>query len=133
MACSSDGAMLASGSWHGTVRLWDTKTREQIATLEGHTGEVHSVAFSDDNATLATGASDGTLLLWDVEQRLAPTIPDPDFDGDGTVGFADFVQFAAKFGLSQGDDGFDARFDLDGNGAVGFSDFVIFAGAFGKS
>ena len=133
LAFSSDGAMLASGSWHGTVRLWDTKTREQIATLEGHTGEVHSVAFSDDNATLATGASDGTLLLWDVEQRLAPTIPDPDFDGDGTVGFADFVQFAAKFGLSQGDDGFDARFDLDGNGAVGFSDFVIFAGAFGKS
>ena len=56
-----------------------------------------------------------------------------DFDGDGTVGFGDFLQFAAQFGLSQNDDGYDARFDLDGNGAVGFSDFVIFAGAFGST
>ncbi|MDE2997516.1 MAG: Ig-like domain-containing protein [Gemmatimonadota bacterium] len=55
-----------------------------------------------------------------------------DFDGDGTVGFPDFLQFAGNFGLSQGDEGYDARFDLDGNGAIGFSDFVIFAGAFGK-
>ena len=57
----------------------------------------------------------------------------PDFNADGTVGFADFVLFAAHFGLSQGDEGYDARFDLDGNGAIGFSDFVMFAGAFGKS
>ena len=56
-----------------------------------------------------------------------------DFDGDGTVGFTDFIQFAAQFGLSQGDDGYDARYDLDGNGAIGFSDFLIFAGAFGKN
>ena len=56
-----------------------------------------------------------------------------DFDGDGTVGFGDFVLFAAKFGLSQGDEGYDARFDLDGNGAIGFSDFLIFASAFGKN
>ncbi len=54
-----------------------------------------------------------------------------DFDGDGTVGFADFVQFAGAFGLSRGDAGYDAKFDLDGNGMVGFSDFVIFAGSFG--
>ena len=55
-----------------------------------------------------------------------------DFDGDGTVGFSDFVQFAAKFGLSQGDEGYDARYDLDENGTIGFSDFLIFASAFGK-
>ena len=55
-----------------------------------------------------------------------------DFDGDGTVGFADFVQFAAQFGLSQGDAGYDARYDLDGDGTIGFGDFVIFANAFGK-
>ena len=56
-----------------------------------------------------------------------------DFDGDGTVGFGDFVLFAARFGLSQGDEGYDARYDLDGNGAIGFSDFLIFASAFGKT
>ena len=55
-----------------------------------------------------------------------------DFDGDGTVGFPDFLQFAAKFGLSQGDTGYDTRFDLDGDGTVGFSDFLIFAESFGE-
>ena len=56
----------------------------------------------------------------------------PDFDGDGTVGFGDFLQFAQQFGLSQGDAGYRARFDLDGNGTIGFGDFLIFANAFGK-
>ena len=56
----------------------------------------------------------------------------PDFDGDGTVGFSDFSQFAAKFGRSQGDNGYDARFDLNGDGEIGFSDFVIFARNYGK-
>ena len=57
----------------------------------------------------------------------------PDFDGDGTVGFGDFLLFAAQFGLSQGEEGYDAVFDLDGNGAIGFSDFLIFADAFGDN
>ena len=55
-----------------------------------------------------------------------------DFDGDGTVGFGDFLQFAQQFGLSPGDVGYGARYDLDGNGTIGFGDFLIFAGAFGK-
>ena len=33
----------------------------------------------------------------------------PDFDGNGVVGFADFVQFAQQFGLSQSDTGPSAR------------------------
>ncbi len=58
--------------------------------------------------------------------------PSPDFDGDGTVGFTDFIAFAAAFGKSSGDEDFDARFDLDGDGTVGFTDFIKFAAAFGK-
>ena len=57
----------------------------------------------------------------------------PDFDGDGTVGFGDFLLFAERFGLSQDADGYEARYDLDGNGAVGFSDFLILAKDFGKT
>ena len=132
VAFSSDGALLVSGSW-GTVSLWDVETREQLATLEGHSGSVHSVAFSHDDALLASGSGDGTILLWDISPYTTAQSRSPDFDGDGTVGFADFVQFAARFGLSQDDAGYDARFDLDGNGAIGFSDFLIFAGAFGKN
>ncbi len=45
---------------------------------------------------------------------------------------ADFLQFAANFGLNQGDSGYNAGYDLDGDGAIGFGDFLIFAGAFGR-
>ena len=60
------------------------------------------------------------------------TEPLPDFDGDGTVGFGDFVKFAAKFGLSRDDEGYDRQYDLDGDGIIGFSDFLIFASSFGS-
>ena len=56
----------------------------------------------------------------------------PDFDGDGTVGFSDFVIFAGVFGARQGDEKYDARYDLNDDGEIGFSDFVIFAQNFGK-
>ncbi len=50
-----------------------------------------------------------------------------DFDGDGSVGFDDFVLFAGAFGRA------DARFDLTGDGWVNFEDFVLFAQSFGQS
>ena len=60
-------------------------------------------------------------LLW------AQTAADADFDGNGTVGFDDFILFAQAFGTDQ------ARYDLDGNGAVDFPDFLVFAGLFGST
>ena len=59
--------------------------------------------------------------------------PFPDFDEDGVVGFADFLQFAGKFGSQQGDETYEVRFDLDGDGSIGFPDFLIFAGNFGRA
>lgn len=56
-----------------------------------------------------------------------------DFDASGTVGFSDFIAFAAGFGKSAGRPGFDPSFDLDGDRAVSFGDFIIFARNFGKS
>ena len=58
--------------------------------------------------------------------------PTADFDRDGVVDFADFLQFAVQFGLSRGDAGYDAQFDLDGDGIIGFGDFLIFVDAFGE-
>ena len=131
VAFSSDGALLVSGSWR-TVTLWDVATRRMITTLEGHARWVNHVALSRDQMNLITGSDDGTILLWDISPYTTAQSRNPDFNGDGTVGFADFVQFAAQFGLSQDDAGYDARYDLDGDGTIGFGDFVIFANAFGK-
>ena len=54
-----------------------------------------------------------------------------DFDGDGQVGFADFLMFVGQFGLGVSDSNYDARMDFDGDGVVGFADFVKFTGLFG--
>ena len=65
-----------------------------IATLEGHTSSVNSVAFSPVDATLlATGSSDGTVKLWDVmtQQNIATFkghtagVTSVSFSSDGTV------------------------------------------------
>ncbi len=58
--------------------------------------------------------------------------PSPDFDGDGTVGFSDFLALVEHFGASRGDGKYEAKYDLDGDGTVGFSDFLAFVNDFGK-
>ena len=59
--------------------------------------------------------------------------PDPDFDGNGMVEWADFVLFANAFGYREGDEEYDAKYDLHGDGGIGFADFVIFAKSFGNT
>ena len=55
-----------------------------------------------------------------------------DFDGDGQVGFSDFLAFAGLFGTRQGDGRYEAKYDLDSDGAIGFGDFLLFSSSFGK-
>ncbi len=43
-----------------------------------------------------------------------------------------FLLFLTLFGLSHGDKGYAARYDLDGDNTVGIGDFLIFVDAFGK-
>ena len=77
-----------------------------------------------------------SVMVEGIEQPvtfLIESMTTPDFDGDGAVGFSDFLLFVAQFGFSQDDEGYEARFDLDGDGVIGFGDFLIFANAFGKA
>jgi len=48
------------------------------------------------------------------------------------VDFDDFFLFADHFGLKEGDENFDPRFDIVTNGSVDFNDFFRFADDFGK-
>ena len=61
-----DGALLASGSFDKTVRLWGVSDGKLLHTLEGHTASVLGVAFSPDGRTLASGSVDETVRLWQV-------------------------------------------------------------------
>ena len=78
-----------------------------------------------------SGQSETVTLTARVALEVS-TAPSPDFDGDGTVGISDFLQFVNHFGTSRGGAGYDAKYDLDGNDVIGISDFLIFVNNFGS-
>jgi GTPase SAR1 family protein len=48
------------------VKLWDMHTQQCLATFEGHTDAVTSLALSRDEKHLVSASYDKTLRLWDV-------------------------------------------------------------------
>ncbi|MEV4639219.1 WD40 repeat domain-containing protein [Actinoplanes sp. NPDC049548] len=76
MAYSPDGA-LAVGSEENTVHiLKDPGSGDWNGFLNGHAGQVRSLAYSPDGRLLAVGCDNGTVHLWDAasERRLAMLI-----------------------------------------------------------
>lgn len=66
---SSDGKRLASGSYDGSVMLWDVKTAKAMHTIAvgKEEGEpITCLKFAPDGSTLATLISDGAVSFWDV-------------------------------------------------------------------
>merc|ERR1712216_193362 len=53
---SSDGQFALSGSWDGTLRLWDLNPGTTTRRFVGHTKDVLSVAFSVDNRQIVSGS-----------------------------------------------------------------------------
>jgi WD40 repeat protein len=64
-AFSSDGRLLASGSYDRTARIWNAQTGKQLQVLR-HQGYVYSESFSPDGRSLATASQDGAAYVWDV-------------------------------------------------------------------
>lgn len=62
------GSAAATACNDGLVRLWDLDKGKPRYALEGHTGEVHAVAFAPvaDHAPLASGDNDGKVIIWDL-------------------------------------------------------------------
>jgi len=66
VAISSDGQFALSGSWDGTLRLWDLNTGTTTRNFYGHTKDVLSVAFSADNRQIVSGSRDKAINLWNT-------------------------------------------------------------------
>ena len=77
LAFSPDGKILATGTWWGSIKLWDMATRTEIITFRhgGDKGRIMSLAFSPDGKILASALTDDltspehTIKLWDMATK----------------------------------------------------------------
>jgi WD40 repeat protein len=66
-----DGKKALTGSWDGTLILWDLETGAILKHMIEHTAEIHGVAVSPDGRRAISASADGTLILWDLESGQA--------------------------------------------------------------
>ncbi|WP_010585870.1 WD40 repeat domain-containing protein [Schlesneria paludicola] len=62
---SADGNFLAAGDGN-LIRVWNLSDRDELWSLDGHTGMVSSLAFMDQGSTLFSGDLDGSLRRWSI-------------------------------------------------------------------
>jgi guanine nucleotide-binding protein subunit beta-2-like 1 protein len=86
---SSDGQFSLSGSWDGTLRLWDLNNGTTTRRFVGHTKDVLSVAFSADNRQIVSGSRDKTIKLWNTLGECKYTI-----DEQGHTDWVSCVRFS---------------------------------------
>merc|ERR1712086_453870 len=89
VAISSDGQFALSGSWDGTLRLWDLNTGMTTRRFVAHTKDVLSVAFSADNRQIVSGSRDKTINLWNTLGQCKYTITE-----DGHKEWVSCVRFS---------------------------------------
>ena len=86
-AVSPDGKLLATGGWDKKVTVWDVETQTPNRTLEGHTGEINTLAFSSDGTLLVSGEARN----WEYQENEDGSTLQPDGSysmfsrGDGVV------------------------------------------------
>ena len=124
-----------------SIRIGVSSLSGSATVNTGLVGTVHfrtTAVFSDTEIWLI----DAELARGGQTEKISPALgvslqvaapPSPDFDGNGQVGFSDFLAFGDAYGSRQGDETYRVTYDLNGDGGIGFDDLLIFAESFGDA
>jgi WD40 repeat protein len=72
-AVTAAGAGSPLAAADNTLKVWDTTTGTELATLNGHLDEVWAVTITPDGRRAVSGSDDHTVRVWDLAGR-APQI-----------------------------------------------------------
>ena len=115
----NDSGLVGTLRFRATDALSETEIRlVQIKFLQGAQSQTIPMFLSAAIQTSSLGLTTSGLS--------------PDFNGNGIVDIQDFLLFVDVFGLKEGQEGYEARYDLDGNDVIAIPDFLIFVDSFGK-
>jgi hypothetical protein len=107
------------------------RTLEFSVFLEGGGRQNFKVFTSSPRPDCDPGDDRAYPADYDAQPELTDFLLPEDFDGDGTVGFLDFLLFGSSYGRQTGDPGFGPVYDLNQDQTVNFPDFLQFVGSYG--
>lgn len=64
VASSPTGQTIAAGGAYGTVKVWDWRLGQLLASFSNHSMDVTALAFSPDGRTLAVGDGEGRIVIY---------------------------------------------------------------------
>ena len=66
IAFGPDTKWIATGSYDGTIKIWDVEEGRELRALTGHSGAVKAITISPDGQRLASTAADKTVRIWNI-------------------------------------------------------------------
>ncbi len=98
-------------------------------TVDSSSGKITGTPTKAGTFTLTVKVTDNARKTATKSFSMAVSLIG-DFNGDGVVNLSDHSLFVAAYGLSEGDDGFNAEMDMNGDGTINTADFLIFVSHF---